>query len=288
MQQNELGVDDAGYADLAGRLDQLCQRLPGARDLRRTVDDLRGPLRVAVTGRFGTGRDTLARALRRCFDVTPIGPGDDAADADAWLHVIAGWPRPDDHVALEHLDPRRSLVILGKADSLGSWPAARERAAECSELLGRPVIALMPLLAVADLHEDDFDFLSDLAGSGESVPPMHAGFIDAGGPHQRLARIALLRSLDAYGIACALGLFGHGPLDPAELAEHLEGRSGLGALTDVLDGFAAVAEHSRLRRVAGELELIAARGLLRDQIEHLLAGSLLAGAGGSELIEAGR
>lgn len=278
MQQSEPGVRDEGYADLTARLEQLCQRLPDARDVRRTIDDLHGPLRVAVTGRFGTGRDTLARALRRCFDVTPIGPGDDAADADAWLHVVAGWPRPDDRAAIERLDPQRSLVILGKADSLGSWPAARERATQCAELIGRPVVALMPLLAVADLHEDDLAFLSVLAGAGESVPPMQAGFIDAGGPHQRLSRLSLLRSLDAYGIACALALFAQDPIGSEDLAAQLDARSGLGALTGFLDDFAAAAGHLRLGRVADELELIAAQGMLRDEIEHLLAGSMLAGA----------
>lgn len=278
MQQSDLAGRDAGYADLAARLEQLCHRLPQAQDLRETVDDLHGPLRVAVTGRFGTGRDTLARALRRCFEVTPIGPGDDAADADAWLHVLAGWPRPDDRLAIERLDPVRSLVILGKADSLGSWPAARERAAECADLLGRPVIALMPLLAVADLHDDDLDFLTALAGSGESVPPMQATFIDAGGPHQRLSRISLLRSLDAYGIACALSLLAQGPVEAAELAAQLEARSGLRALAEPLDEFAAAAVGLRLRRVADELEVLAAQGSLRDEIEHLLAGSMLATA----------
>lgn len=278
MQQSEPGVPDAGYAELAARLEQLCQRLPEARGVQRSVDDLHGPLRVAVAGRFGTGRDTLARALRRCFGVTPIGPGDDATDADAWLHVVAGWPRPDDRAAIERLDPRRSLVILGKADTLGSWPAARERAAQCAELLERPVVALMPLLAVADLHEDDLALLSVLAGAGESVPPMQARFIDAGGPHQRLSRLSLLRSLDAYGIACALALFTQGPIGSEDLAAQLDARSGLGALTEYLDGFAAAAGQLRLRRVADELELIAAQGLLRDEIEHLLAGSMLAGA----------
>lgn len=278
MQQGDFASRDAGYADLAGRLEQLCRRLPEARDLRRTVDGLHGPLRVAVTGRFGTGRDTLARALRRCFEVSPIGPGDDATDADAWLHVLAGWPRPDDLAAIELLDPGRSLVILGKADSLGSWPAARGRAEECSELLRRPVIALMPLLAVADLHEDDLDVLGALAGSGESVPPMQADFIDAGGPHQRLSRISLLRSLDAYGIACALSMFADGPVGADDLARQLDARSGLGALADHLDDFTAGARGLRLRRVAEELELLAARGLLRDEIEHLLAGSMLAEA----------
>lgn len=278
MQQSDLASRDAGYADLAGRLEHLCQRLPGSADLRRRVDDLHGPLRVAVVGRFGTGRDTLARALRRCFDVTPIGPGDDATDADAWLHVLAGWARPDDLVAIERLDPRRSLVVLGKADSLGSWPAARRRAAECAELLGRPVVALMPLLAVADLHEDDLDFLATLARSGESVPPMQAMFIDAGGPHQRLSRISLLRSLDAYGIACAISLFANGPIAADDLAEQLDARSGLRALTEALDEIADRASRLRLRRVADELELLAAQGMLRDEVEHLLAGSMLAGS----------
>ncbi|MCZ4549992.1 hypothetical protein [Gordonia rubripertincta] len=278
MERTAVGLGDPGYLDIAARLDRLCSRLPEAIALRGTVDDLHGPLRVAVTGRHGTGRDTLARAVRRVFDVSPIGPGDDDADADVWLHVLAGWPRPDDTQAMSRLNPERSLVILGKADTLGSWPAARARAAECTEELGRPVVALMPLLAVADLGEPDMELLATLAAAGEVVPPMQASFVDAGGPHQRLARIGLLRTLDAYGIACVLALFAEGPIDAAELGAQLVGRSGLPALGEFLTTAAGSAGRLRLARVADQLELVAASGLCRDDIEHLLAGSLPAGS----------
>jgi hypothetical protein len=271
---------ESGLGELGLRLRDVCERLPGAGALHRAVDDLSGPLRVAVTGRFGTGRDTLARALRQSFDVSPIGPGDTVDDADAWLYVLAGWPRPDDVAAIGDLDPRRSLVVLGKADSLGSWPAANERAAECAHVLGRPVVALMPLLAVPDLRQDDVDFLAALAAAGRSVPPMQAEFVDAGGAHERLQRLALLRRLDAYGVACALALIGRrslaaGELTADELTTQLQQRSGIDSLSGALTGFAAIADEHRVRRVVDELEIIAAQGILRDEIEHLLSGSVL-------------
>ncbi|HEY9313665.1 hypothetical protein [Williamsia sp.] len=278
MDQIDLRVGDPAYADLTVRLESLCARLPGAGELNRAVGQLRGPLRVAVTGRFGTGRDTVAAALRRRFDVSPIGPGDDAEDADAWLHVLAGWPREDDVVALAALDPRRSLVLLGKSDSLGSWPAARVRAGECAGELGRPVIPLMAILAIADLGDEEIEMLAAMAAAGEQVPPMQATFIDAGGPGQRLGRMALLRRLDAYGIAVTIAVLGSGRCEAAELAELLMQRSGLDALADPLRGFAAAAPVVRLRRVAAELEIIAAQGVLRDGIEDLLSGSMLAAA----------
>jgi hypothetical protein len=238
-----------------------------------------------VTGRFGTGRDTLARALRQSFDVSPIGPGDNTDDADAWLYMLAGWPRPDDVAAIGDLDPHRSLVVLGKADSLGSWPAARDRAADCANVLGRPVVAVMPLLAVPDLRPDDVDFLTALAAAGRSVPPMQAEFVDAGGAHERLQRLALLRRLDAYGVACALALIGQqslgadrltaDELTADELNAQLHQRSGIDTLSGALTGFAAVADERRVRRVVDELEVIAAQGILRDEIEHLLSGSVL-------------
>ncbi|PXW35727.1 UNVERIFIED_CONTAM: hypothetical protein DES50_101674 [Williamsia faeni] len=278
MDQIDLRVGDPAYADLTVRLESLCARLPGARDLNRAVGDLHGPLRVAVTGRFGTGRDTVAAALRRRFDVSPIGPGDDAEDADAWLHVLAGWPRADDVAALAGLDPRRSLVLLGKSDSLGSWPAARARADECALELGRQVIPVMAMLAIADLGDEEMDMLAAMAAAGEAVPPMQATFIDAGGPGQRLQRIALLRRLDAYGIAAAIAVLGNAPCSADELAELLMQRSGLDALADPLRVFAAAAAVTRLRLVAAELEIIAAQGVLRDEIEDLLSGSMLSGA----------
>jgi hypothetical protein len=274
------GVAESGRGELGLRLREMCGRLPGASSLHRAVDDLHGPLRVAVTGRFGTGRDTLARALRQSFDVSPIGPGDNTDDADAWLYMLAGWPRPDDVAAIDDLDPRRSLVVLGKADSLGSWPAARDRASDCANVLGRPVVAVMPLLAVPDLRQDDVDFLTALATAGRSVPPMQAEFVDAGGAHERLQRLALLRRLDAYGVACALALIGQrslgdDQLTADELNTQLHQRSGIDTLSGALTGFAAVADERRVRRVADELEIIAAQGILRDEIEHLLSGSVL-------------
>jgi hypothetical protein len=284
LDQIDLRVGDPAYADLTVRLEAVCARLPGAGELNRAVGELRGPLRVAVTGRFGTGRDTVAAALRRRFDVSPIGPGDDAEDADAWLHVLAGWPREDDVAALAALDPRRSLVLLGKSDSLGSWPAARVRAGECAGELGRPVIPVMAILAIADLGDEEIELLAAMAAAGEQVPPMQATFIDAGGPGQRLGRMALLRRLDAYGIAATIAVLGSGRREAAELAELLVQRSGLDALADPLSGFAAAAPIARLRRVAAELEIIAAQGVLRDEIEGLLSGSMLAAAAGEAFV----
>ena len=278
MYRHDDGVAESRIGELMDRLHALCDHLPGAVALRRAVDDLQGPLRVAVVGRFGTGRDTVARALRQSYDVSPIGPGDDADDADAWLHVLSGWPRPDDVATIADLDPRRSLVVLGKADSLGSWPAARDRAAQCTASLGRAVVPVMPLLAVPDLRMDDIDFMAAMAAAGEQVPPMQAEFLDAGGPHQRLQRLSLLRRLDAYGIASALALLRGGPLTAEELAARLHQRSGLDALADPLTEFASLAEHRRVRRVVDELEIIAAQGILRDEIEHILSGSMLSGA----------
>ena len=278
MYRHDDGVSDSRIGELMDRLRALCEHLPGAVALRRAVDDLQGPLRVAVVGRFGTGRDTVARALRQSYDVSPIGPGDDAGDADARLHVLSGWPRPDDTAAIADLDPLRSLVLLGKADTLGSWPAARDRAAQCASSLGRAVVPVMPLLAVPDLRQDDIDFLAAMAAAGEHVPPMQAEFLDAGGPHQRLQRLSLLRRLDAYGIASALALLSGGHLSAEELADRLHQRSGLDALAGPLTDFASLAEHGRVGRVVDELEIIAAQGIMRDEIEHILSGSLLSGA----------
>jgi hypothetical protein len=278
LDQSDLRIGDAAYADLVVRLQRLSARVSGAAGLERSVAELPGPLRVAVTGRFGTGRDTLAGALRRRFDVSPIGPGDDPEDADARLHLLAGWPRADDVVALAGSDPRSVLVLLGKADSLGSWPAARARAGECAQELGRPVIPVMPLLVVADLGEEEIDLLSEMAVAGEHVPPMQATFLDAGGPGQRLQRMALLRRLDAYGIAAAIAVLRRHRSSAAEISELLTQRSGLDALTEPLRAFAAAAPAVRLRRVAAELEILAAQGVLRDEIEDLLSGSILAAA----------
>lgn len=165
------------------------------------------PLEVSVAGRAGTGRDTVARALRERLDVRAFGPGEDAAtraDADLDLYVLVGGVRPTDLEELSVRSPDRTIVVLGKADTLDDPHASSARAAE---VLGTPVIALSALIACADVTDDEYRFLRGRADAGEQMPSMSARFLrGAPGSAERVMRRRLLQRLDRFGIDLALGL----------------------------------------------------------------------------------
>ena len=66
------------------------------------ADRLAAPLRVAVSGRRGVGRSTLARALARIANVrgTIAVTCTESAEADVDVYVIAEVVKPEDHDAI--------------------------------------------------------------------------------------------------------------------------------------------------------------------------------------------
>ena len=137
------------------------------------------PLHVQVVGRPGTGRDTMARALRERLSLTVIGPGEDeqgAADADLWILVLAGPPRRADRELFASLPADRLLVVLGKADTHGDWDAAVAVAASCAGRLDTPVYPVSQLLACADLDDAEFAALATMAAAGVGMPSMAGRF----------------------------------------------------------------------------------------------------------------
>ncbi|MBJ7291102.1 MAG: hypothetical protein JHC79_19510 [Williamsia sp.] len=253
----------------------LRSRFPDVVELHRAARELDGRLRVAVRGRSGTGRDTMARAIRERLEVTPIGPGDDDADADVWLYVVVGWPRPADRIALRRLPPERTVLALGKADTLGSWEDAEDTAHACSADLGRSVHPVMPLLASVDLADEEFALLAQMVRDDEPMPSMAAHFI-TGDRAERTLRTGLLRRLDQFGILSALDLIeaaddAGSPLDRGALESLLRRQSGISALTAPLAETLDAVRVRRLHGVAGLLDRVAASGTARDEIEHTLS-----------------
>ncbi|MCP2176371.1 hypothetical protein [Williamsia maris] len=253
----------------------LLTRFPDSAELHRAARELDGRLRVAVRGRAGTGRDTMARAVRERLAVTPIGPGDDDTDADVWLYVLVGWPRPADRVALRRLPPERTVLALGKADTLGSWEDAEETARACARDLGRSVHPTMPLLACADLVDEEFELLAQMLRDDEPMPSMAAHFI-TGDRAERTLRTGLLRRLDQFGILSALDLLEAGadadtPLDRRALEYLLHRQSGIPGLAAPLAATLDAVRVRRLHGVVGLLDRVAASGTARDEIEHTLS-----------------
>ncbi len=257
-------------------LTDLGARFPDSDELRRAAREVDAKLRVAVHGRAGTGRDTMARAIRERLQVTPIGPGDDDTDADVWLYVLVGWPRAADRAAMRRLPPDRTVLALGKSDTLGSWEDAEQTAHACAADLGRSVYPTMPLLGCVDLFDEEFELLQQMLRDDEPMPSMAAHFI-TGDRAERTLRTGLLRRLDQFGILAALDLLdaaeeGGRPLDRVALQSQLHRQSGLSSLRVP---FAGMLDSVRVRRsqvVADLLDRVAAAGTARDEIEHTLAG----------------
>ena len=92
------------------------------------------PLRIAVLGRDGVGRGTVAAALTASgVTVTP-----DATAADVHVLVIAEALKPEDHARLAAAD-RPTVTALNKADLTGLGDGgpltqAHCRAADCRPL----------------------------------------------------------------------------------------------------------------------------------------------------------
>lgn len=245
------------------------------------------PLLIRLAGRPGTGRDTMARALRERLSVMVIGPGEDAdADVDLWVHLLTGPPRAADRAALAALAPDRTLIVLGKADihlggpdddpddaCQGSPELAAVRA-EVSAQSNCPVVAVSALLACADLDADELDFLRELVAAGEHMPSMAAHFLTGGpGSRQRLMRTALLRRLDRYGIEVVMDLIASGDsaaADAASVNRKLWSLSGIDDLAPVIGEKVAAVRTWRGIQLRRRLDAAAACGIERVTLERLL------------------
>ncbi len=137
-----------GLQTFAAVVEEFAAAAPQLR-LTPLVARLRKPVRVAVDGRRGVGRHTVASVLRR-HGVTTAS---DVAGADVRVLVIAEGLKPEDGMTSvtamgNHADGLPTLVVLNKADLTGSarggaMANAHRRAAEVSALSGAPTVPLV-------------------------------------------------------------------------------------------------------------------------------------------------
>jgi hypothetical protein len=156
------------------------------------ADRLAAPLRVAVSGRRGVGRSTLAHALAR-VGVTVTT----SAEADVDVYVIAEVVKPEDRDAIGAA-ARPVVAVLNKADLIvttesgvhphGPTRAARTRCARLSAHIGLPIQPVVGLLAVAALD----DLLDDTLWAGLQAL--------ASRPAALLSAPELLDTLDVFGV----------------------------------------------------------------------------------------
>jgi hypothetical protein len=250
------------------------------------------PLRVAVRGRPGVGRSTVARALDRAGSASGIAvsPPECAGDrdVDVIVYVTAEVIKPEDADAIAAAG-RPVLAVLNKADLAGSLSsrigdgpitAARTRCANLSALAGVPVEPMIGLLAVAALDGLDstlWTALEELAahpGGAVSLDGSFDGFVAADNPVPAAVRLHLLDTLDLFGTALGIAAIRQGRT-AAQVRVLLRRLSGLDAVIKKLSAVGAEARYQRVLDAVMELEALAvSHNEIGEEISERISGFL--------------
>lgn len=264
-----------GHQIFTTELTRLARRVDDPQ-IAALADEVGAPLRVAVRGRDGVGRGTVAAALAGAG--VSLDNGDDD-DADVDVVVVAEALKPEDR-AMIGLDlpcssrPRRpTLVVLNKADLAGFGAGgplaiADRRAAEIRALTGAPTVSMVALLACAVPDDELVDALRALTAEPADLTSTD-GFLSAEHGLSRGARARLLNTLDLFGIAHGVLALQQGT-DPADLPAVWRR---LSRVEQVMDGLAAVGAEVRYRRVRAaltRLRAMAAQGT--PEVAEFVAG----------------
>jgi hypothetical protein len=212
------------------------------------------PARVAVRGRVGAGRGTVAVALTTA-GVT-VADDDRAADVD--VVVIAEALKPEDRAMLG--EDRPSLVVLNKADlsgfgSDGPLALAHRRAAAYRALTGVPTVPMVALLAAADLDAELISALHTLVRRPADLTSTDA-FVRSEHPLSQEVRRRLLETLDRFGIAHAVVALGNG-VDAADLSTLLHRVSQIDRVVAHVEAAGAPMRYRRVRTAIAELQALA-------------------------------
>ncbi|OSC41985.1 hypothetical protein [Mycobacterium decipiens] len=230
------------------------------------------PLRVAVGGRGGVGRSTVARALQGTGSWSGIAlpPPACAADPDVVVYVTVEVVKPEDCAAIAAA--RRPVVaVLNKADLAGPLSGrgpiatAQTRCGQFSKRVGVPMEPMIGLLAVAAL--DDLDdtlwaalrVLAAHSDGADCIDGSVAGFLGGHLPVPTEVRLRLLDTLDVFGIALGIAAFRQGrpTRTPAQVRALLRRVSGVDTVVARVTAAGAEARYRRLLEAVAELEVLA-------------------------------
>jgi hypothetical protein len=219
------------------------------------IERVSAPLRIAVLGRDGVGRRTVAAALAGAgVTVTP-----DAAAADVHVVVIAESLKPEDRARLAAA-ARPTVTVLNKADLTGlgdGGPLARahRRAADCRALTGVPTVPMVALLASATLDDELLSALRVLVTEPADLTSTDA-FVCAGHSLRPELRRRLLDTLDRFGIARAILALDQ-DADEATLSSVMRRASQVDRVVEHIEAAGAPVRYRRLRSVIAELHSLA-------------------------------
>jgi len=219
------------------------------------ADRLAGPLRVAVSGRRGVGRSTLAQALARVADVrgTIALTCTESAEPDVDVYVIAEVVKPEDRDAIRAA-ARPVVAVLNKADLIattepgvhphGPTSAARTRCARLAAHTGLPIQPVVGLLAVAALD----DLLDDTLWAALQVLATR--------PAGRPVAPELLDALDVFGVEQAVAAIRRGATRDQTRAT-LRRLSCIDDVVHAIDSVGAQVHYRRVLDAVAELETLA-------------------------------
>ncbi len=219
------------------------------------IGRIAAPLRIAVMGREGVGRRTVAAALAASgVTVTP-----DATAADVDVLVIAEALKPEDHARLAAAD-RPIVTVLNKADLTGLGDGgpltrAHRRAADCRALTGVPTVPMVALLAIADLDDELMSALRVLVIEPADLTSTDA-FVFTGHSLRPELRRRLLATLDRFGIASAVLALGEGA-DDATVSTVLRRASQVDRVVEHIEAAGAPVRYRRVRSAITELHSLA-------------------------------
>jgi hypothetical protein len=207
-------------------------------------------LRVAVSGRRGVGRSTVAHALAQAGNLRGTITLTTSSAADVDLYVLADAVKPEDRVAIGAVT-RPLLVVLNKADLIattesgrhpnGPTAAARARCVQLSAAAGVPVEPVVGILAVDGLDDALWSALRALAG---------------GHPVDVELRRRLMDALDDFGVAQATAAIRHGATR-AGVVSLLRSLSCIDEVVDKIEALSAPVRYQRVLDAVAELETLA-------------------------------
>jgi hypothetical protein len=230
------------------------------------IDQIDAPLRVAVRGRDGVGRATVAAALVRAGVVVV----DDETAADVNVVVVAEALKPEDRAMLSG---GPTLVVLNKADLAGFGAGgpiavADRRATEYQAQTGTPTVPLVGLLAAATLDDALIAALRVLTVEPADLTSTD-GFLSAEHSLSRATRVRLLDTLDLFGIAHGVLALRQGT-DAAALPAVLRRLSQVDRVVEKLAVSGAEVRYRRMHSALVQLRTLATHG--RAALAEFLSG----------------
>lgn len=211
------------------------------------------PLQVAVGGRRGVGRRTVAAALAAA-GVRIAEQSAFAEVADLSVHVVAEVIKPEDTAALHAARRHPVLVVLNKADL-----RRHDGVSEVAGATPGPVEPMSALFALAALGGELDEALWEALGRVAARPAdlrCAEQFVSRPHPVPRQARERLCATIDLSGVAALLDLAGSGGT-VAQARARMRQLSGVDRVVARLKGMGAAVYHRRMAEAVIRLEAMA-------------------------------